>query len=115
MSSVEPPAVFARFPAGIREAHRRFREHRDRPAAALVVLAALRHYQAGARGGAPVADTDRLVEDLGYDSLAVAELVFLLEDLFSVTVANSEISELRTVRQVRLFIDRKLASPPATS
>lgn len=114
MSSVEPPAALARFSPDIREAHRRFREQRDRSAAGVVVLAALRHYQGSARDGAPVADPDRLIEDLGYDSLAVTELVFLLEDLFSVTVANSEISELRSVADVRLFIDRKLASAPAT-
>ncbi len=114
MSSVEQPAALARFPADIREAHRRFREQRDRSAAAVIVLAALQHYQSSGRAGAPVTVTDRLIEDLGYDSLAVAELVFLLEDLFSVTVTNSEISELRTVGEVSRFIDRKLASAPAT-
>jgi acyl carrier protein len=109
MSSVEPPAVFARFPVEIREAHLRFREHRDPSDAMVVVLAALRHYQASARGGGAVTGTDRLVEDLGYDSLAVAELVFLLEDLFSVAVTNAEITQLRTVADVCDFITRKLS------
>lgn len=114
MSSVAQPAVLARFPADIREAHLRFRQHRDLSVVPAIVLAALSHYQSSARGGAPVTDTDRLLEDLGYDSLAVAELVFLLEDLFSVAVTNSEIAELRTVGEVCRFIDRKLASAPAT-
>lgn len=114
MSLPEQSADLVRFPAGIREAYRGFSEKPGIPTASSVAVAALRHYQSSERAGAPVDDADRLVEDLGYDSLAVAELVFVLEDLLSITVANVEISELRTVGDVRRFVARKLASAPAT-
>jgi acyl carrier protein len=113
MSSVEQPATLARFPAEIREAHLRFAQHHDLSGAPSIVIAALHHFQSSSRAGAPVTPADRLFEDLGYDSLSVAELVFFLEDLFSVTVTNHEVSELRTVGDVRDFIVRKLASSPA--
>ena len=49
-----------------------------------------------------------LIEDLGYDSVSVAELVFFLEDLFDVTISNTDIQEVRTMGGLRTCVLRKL-------
>ena len=52
----------------------------------------------------------RIADDLGLDSLAVTELVFFAEDLFKIRITNQEISEVRTIDDLRLFIRRKVAA-----
>lgn len=55
------------------------------------------------------ADT-RLMDDLGFDSLAIAEVVFFTEDLFDITIANEEIIQVRTLDDLRGFIRRKVTA-----
>lgn len=60
-------------------------------------------------------DADRLgadaaLDSLGIDSLGVAELLFTLEDEFSVTLPSAPV-QLVTVGDVATFIDALLAMP----
>jgi acyl carrier protein len=55
----------------------------------------------------------RLIEDLGFDSLAITEVVFCAEDLFGITISNEEIIQVRTLDDLRGFIRRKVAARPA--
>jgi 3-hydroxyacyl-[acyl-carrier-protein] dehydratase len=64
------------------------------------------------------ADDDlRLIEDLGIDSLTMMEIVILVEDVLQMTINNEELRNLRTVGDVKTFIDckiRGLALPKPT-
>jgi acyl carrier protein len=53
----------------------------------------------------------RLFEDLSYDSVAVAELIFFFEDLFDVTISNEEIMGVRTVGDLQACVAKKLSAP----
>src|SRR6185312_5797168 len=55
------------------------------------------------------ADDDlRLIEDLGIDSLTMMEIVILVEDVLQLSINNDELRNLRTVGDVKTFIDCKI-------
>ena len=102
------------FPADVRQAFARFRENRASADADIVELAAVIDHQPdeATRTAEPLVDSSRLVEDLGFDSIAITEMVFFLEDLFEVRIGNDEILRVRTVGDLRAFIREKLAAAP---
>ena len=53
-------------------------------------------------------DNLRLGEDLGLDSLTMMEIVMLAEDVLKITIRNDELRPLRTLGDVRQFIEAKL-------
>ena len=54
----------------------------------------------------------RLIDDLGFDSLAITEVVFFAEDLFGISITNQEIIQVRTLEDLRGFIRRKVSVQP---
>ena len=103
------------FPPEVREAFGRFRKERSSTDADIVVLAVVIDHQPNSKlaGASALDDSHRLVEDLGFDSIAITEMVFFLEDLFHVRIGNDEILRVRTVGDLREFIREKLAATPA--
>ncbi|WP_404422406.1 phosphopantetheine-binding protein [Nibricoccus sp. IMCC34717] len=57
-------------------------------------------------------DELRLVEDLGIDSLTMMEIVILIEDVLQMQINNHELRNLRTVGDVKVFIDCKVRGLP---
>jgi acyl carrier protein len=100
------------FPVEVQDAFARFRETRSSGDADIVVLAVVMDHQPGSTDSSATApsDSQRLVEDLGFDSIAITEMVFFLEDLFHVKIGNEEILRVRTVGNLRAFIREKLAA-----
>src|SRR5450432_4487140 len=59
------------------------------------------------------ADDDlRLIDDLGIDSLTMMEIVILVEDVLQMSINNDELRNLRTVGDVKTFIDCKIRGLP---
>jgi acyl carrier protein len=107
---IVPNPVLARFPAEVLEAYERYRATGDAMAMDAVVRAAvLDHRPSCAEGSPAVQDSTRLFEDLAYDSVAVAELVFFFEDLFDLTISNEDLMAVRNIGDLRACVQRKLA------
>ncbi len=59
------------------------------------------------------ADDDlRLIEDLSIDSLTMMEIIILVEEVLQMTINNEELRNLRTVGDVKTFIDCKIRGLP---
>jgi acyl carrier protein len=102
----------AKFPREIRDAYARALSSGDASAIDTVVLAVVRDFipkHLAPPTGQPLSDSAQLMADLGFDSLAIAETVFFLEDLFDVKITNAEIMQVSTVAQLRAFVRAKLA------
>jgi acyl carrier protein len=110
-SSSEIPDQLARFPSEVREAYRRYCASGDEAAVQVIVTAALRDFapkNTALPANGELAGDMRLIEDAGYDSLAIAEIIFFFEDLFKVTIDHDNAQAVRTVDDLRNFVTRKL-------
>ena len=102
------------FPPDVRDAHAQFLATRAPAAADIVVLAVVLDHMPDKqrRPATPLTDDQQLVADLGFDSIAITEMVFFLEDLFLVRIGNDEILRVRTVGDLRTFVREKIAAAP---
>ena len=57
-------------------------------------------------------DELRLVEDLGIDSLTMMEIVMMVEEVVQMQINNEELRHLRSVGDVKTFIDCKVRGLP---
>jgi acyl carrier protein len=100
-------------PAAI-EAAVSYRKTRDANLVPAVVIGVIERFvEADIRPKLRQGDDDlRLVEDLGVDSLTMMEIVILVEDVLQMQINNDELRNLRTVGDVKTFIDCKVRGLP---
>jgi acyl carrier protein len=58
-----------------------------------------------------VAASATLENDLGIDSLDLAEISIALEDTFNVAIDADHVSKLRTVSDIAAFVDERAMAP----
>ena len=58
-----------------------------------------------------ITEDTKIVQDLGADSLDVVELIMTLEEGYNIIISNDDASELITVGQIVLFIEKQLKRP----
>jgi acyl carrier protein len=101
-------------PAAARAAFERFQAGGDPATLDPVLFAILEDYvpHSSARPLAELPGDTRLIDDLGFDSMAITEVVFFTEDLFGINITNEEIIQVRTLDDLRGFIRRKVTLQP---
>ncbi|PTY07276.1 FabA-like domain protein [Opitutaceae bacterium EW11] len=96
------------------EAAIQFRKSHDVAQVPVVVIGVIERFvEPSLRPKLKEADDElRLVEDLGIDSLTMMEIVILVEDVLQMQINNDELRNLRTVGDVKTFIDCKVRGLP---
>lgn len=94
---------------------RKFEADGDVAALDPVILAILEDFipRRPVRPLAEVPGDTRLMDDLGFDSLAITEVVFFTEDLLGIRIANEEIIKVSTLDDLRRFVREKVAARAA--
>ena len=54
-----------------------------------------------------IKDDSKFIDDLGADSLDIAELVLNIEDHFNIKVNDEEVGKFKTVKDVMDYLSRK--------
>ena len=106
-----------RCPEGTYEALLTFRENKDIDQVPIIVMGIIeRHLEPEQKevlraGG----DEVRLYEDLGVDSLTMLEVVMMTEQTLELSLDNEELKNLRTIGDVKVYIDCKIKGekPPS--
>lgn len=105
------PDKLKRLPASAAAAFVAFRDKGDEAALTELIIAVLTdHAPDKAAAVKEWRDDLRLIEDIGFDSLAIAETVFFFEDLFGITISNEEIMQVRTLGELRAFVNLKASA-----
>lgn len=115
-TSTERDERIRHLPAAAREAFQRFQATGDPAALDCVIFAILEDFvpRAPTSPLATLPGDTRLIDDLGFDSLAITEVVFFIEDLFGIGISNQEIVLVRTLADLRSFVRVKVPTPGAT-
>ncbi|MBS0478865.1 MAG: acyl carrier protein [Verrucomicrobia bacterium] len=110
-----PEQKLRSLPAPARAAYQRFKDNGDPAALDEVIMAILADFIPRAQAGllATATGESRLIEDLGFDSLAITEVVFFTEDLFGISIGNQELVQIRTLDELRQFVRKKISERPA--
>jgi acyl carrier protein len=111
-SAAEQEDRIKHLPAAARAAFHRFRTAGDPAGLDPVIFAILEDFipHPAALPLAEMPGKTRLIDDLGFDSLAITEVVFFTEDLFGINITNEEIIQVGTLDDLRGFIHGKVGA-----
>jgi acyl carrier protein len=87
-----------------------FRQTKDANLVEVIVLGIIdRHLEPDQKEIFKDADDNlRLYEDLGLDSLTMLEIIMLVEQALEISIDNEELKDLRTIGDVKLYLDAKV-------
>jgi len=108
-SPTDPVDRIRHFPADVIASFVHYRTTGDAAALDPVIVAILNDF-IPTKPEQPLGDlagSTRLMEDLGFDSLAITEVIFFTEELLGITIANEEILQVRTLDDLRGFVRAK--------
>ena len=110
ISSSEIREKLAGYPESILLDYDAFKEKGDRASLNRFVVGLIQFLQDTSErtDSTTLTDDTRLQEDLGIDSITIAEVVFLLEEILEIEINNQELMDISTIGQLREFIFRKL-------
>jgi 3-hydroxyacyl-[acyl-carrier-protein] dehydratase len=99
------------YPEAVLTDYARFAADRDVAALHRFILGLIHflHDSDGRSSIDDLADTADLRADLGIDSITIAEVVFLIEDIFEIEIANAELISINTIGELKAFITGKVA------
>jgi acyl carrier protein len=102
-------------PVAARTAFQRFHSTGEVEALDPVVTAILEDFipHTPARPVSELPGNTELIAGLGFDSLAITEVVFFTEDLLGIQISNEEILQVRTLDDLRAFVRRKVSTRAA--
>lgn len=115
-ATTDPETRVRHLPKAAQAAFRKFRASGDVSVLDPLIFAILENY-APRKPQSPLSEFPGgtlLVDELGFDSLAIIEVVFFTEELFEITIANEEILLVRSIDDLRAFIRAKVSSRAAT-
>ena len=114
LSKAEVERKLAGYPAGVTEAFLNLQDRPSPPRLEHFVLETIRFFLSEREDGASVALNREagLREAIGLDSITIAELVFLIEDLFEIKIANEELLTLKTLGDLLDLLERRLELTP---
>ena len=102
--------LLKRCPKGTFEAALALRAHKDVEQVPTIVMGIIdRHLEPDQKETLSKGDDAiRLYEDLGVDSLTMLEIVMMVEQTLQVTIDNEELRDLRTLADVKAYLDAKV-------
>ena len=105
-------ADLAGFPAAAVDAALRFREDGAPGSLEAMVLGMLAYYRPSNRTEPldAMPPETRFREELGIDSLTLAEMVFKLDELLGVPIEMHEVAQVQTLGELQTFLRQKLGS-----
>lgn len=59
---------------------------------------------------ADLAADAKLREDIGVDSITITEVIFLVEDLFEISVPNEELEQIATIGDLQTYMRKKICA-----
>lgn len=110
--AANPADRILHLPEAAQAAFRAFRAGGDAAVLDPLIFAILDHYvpRKPARPLSEIPGSTLLMEDLGFDSLAITEVVFFTEELFEITIANEDVITIRSLDDLKDFIRRKVSA-----